>query len=85
MNPATCKQSGDGSEELCAVWTDPDFDPEEPAFYYLRVIENPRCRWAAYDCNSFSGAERPDACSDGSVALTMQKRAWTSPIWYDPQ
>ena len=67
-----------GSPELIAVWTDPDFDPTEPAFYYGRVIEIPTPRWTAYDANYFGTEPLP-----GTV-MELQERAYTSPIWYTP-
>ena len=67
-----------GSPELGAVWTDPDFDPSERAFYYARVIEIPTPRWTAYDAVKFK-LELP-----GDVPLTLQERAYSSPIWYTP-
>jgi len=67
-----------GSPELIAVWTDPDFDPAQPAFYYGRVIEIPTPRWTAYDAK-FYGVKLPDG-----VPTTTQERAYTSPIWYTP-
>ena len=42
-----------GEPELGIVWTDPDFDPEELAFYYVRVLEIPTPRWTAYDAKFF--------------------------------
>ena len=67
-----------GAPELITVWTDPDFDPELRAFYYVRVIEIPTPRWTAYEALRF-GIELPD-----EVPLTHQERAYTSPIWYTP-
>jgi hypothetical protein len=67
-----------GSSELGAVWTDPDFDPKESAFYYARVIEIPTPRWTAYEAKRF-GVKLPD-----EVPMTTQERAYTSPIWYTP-
>jgi len=76
-------QAGPGAESLCAVWTDPAFDPAEAAFYYARVLENPTCRWSAWECLALSPGARPTACSDPEVPKTIQERAWTSPIWWD--
>jgi len=68
-----------GAPELGTVWTDPDFDPSQRAFYYARVIEIPTPRWIVYDAFRF-GVEIPQ----GAQAI-HQERAYTSPIWYTPQ
>ncbi len=83
----TCKTTGDGWEELCTVWADPEFDPTQPAFYYARVLENPTCSWRQYDCNKVaaSGKKLPANCSNDKWAKTVQERAVTSPIWYSPR
>jgi hypothetical protein len=67
-----------GDPELITVWEDPDFDPEQPAFYYARVIEIPTPRWTAYEARFFN-VEAPE----GAPMIT-QERAYTSPIWYTP-
>jgi len=67
-----------GDAQLSTVWTDPDFDPDEKAFYYVRVLEIPTPRWTAYDAKRFGvkmGKEVP---------MITQERAYTSPIWYKP-
>jgi len=85
VDTKTCEMTSDGWETLCAVWTDPDFDPGVPAFYYVRVIENPSCSWRQYECNRLPEGERPDICSGGDIVqMTIQERAVTSPIWYEP-
>ena len=61
-----------------AHWKDPEFDADLGAFYYVRVIEIPTPRWTAYDARRF-GIEMPEA-----VRMTVQDRAYTSPIWYTP-
>ena len=67
-----------GAPELIAVWTDPDFDPTQRAFYYGRVLEIPTPRWTAYDAKYFNVKMDPE------VPMQMQERAYTSPIWYSP-
>jgi hypothetical protein len=84
VDPATCERSGEGFDELCAVWTDPDFDPALRAFYYVRAVENPTCRWTTWECNRLPEAARPEGCEDPSIPKTVQERAWSSPIWYTP-
>ncbi len=81
---ATCQPVGEGFEVLCNVWTDPEFDPAQPAFYYARVLENPSCRWTGYECTRLSQEDRPETCSDPSIVKIIQERAWASPIWYRP-
>jgi len=67
-----------GAPELITVWTDPDFDPAQRAFYYARVLEIPTPRWTAYDAYRFGVKPLPGA------TMTLQERAYTSPIWYTP-
>ncbi|MEH6581890.1 MAG: DUF3604 domain-containing protein [Halioglobus sp.] len=67
-----------GSAELIAVWKDPEFDPSRQAFYYARVIEIPTPRWTTYDAARF-GEEIP-----AGAPVSLQERAYTSPIWYSP-
>ena len=66
-----------GSSELGTVWTDPDFDPKQEAFYYARVLEIPTPRWSTYDAFRF-GVDLPEG-----APTSTQERAYTSPIWYE--
>ena len=68
-----------GAPELITVWKDPDFDPDQHAFYYARVIEIPTPRWTAYEAKRY-GIEMPE-----DVPMVTQERAYTSPIWYSPE
>ena len=68
-----------GDPELAVVWTDPDFDRAEVAFYYLRVLEIPTPRWTAYDAKFYGLRDLPD-----EIPMVSQERAYTSPIWYTP-
>ena len=80
----TCTPHGAGADSLCTVWHDPDFDPALHAFYYVRVLENPTCRWNTWRCNALPAEQRPPSCTDPAVPKTIQERAWSSPIWYTP-
>jgi hypothetical protein len=92
VDPLTCEPRGAGAEQLCAVWRDPEFDPARPALWYARVVENPSCRWLAWQCTArHVDCADPDsvpgelaACCDARVPPTVQERAWTSPIWWTP-
>ena len=67
-----------GDPELITVWTDPDFDPKQPAAYYARVLEIPTPRWTAYEAKRYGLTVPPRS------RWTTQERAYTSPIWYTP-
>jgi hypothetical protein len=67
-----------GDPFMAGHWVDPDFDPSLRAFYYVRVIEIPTPRWTAYDAKFFD-IEMPEG-----TKMTVQDRAYTSPIWYTP-
>ncbi len=93
VDPNTCGPIGVGFDTLCTVWEDPAFDPDERAFYYARVIENPTCRWSTLLCRdegvdcSDPGTIGPgfEHCCDGLVEEYVQERAWTSPVFYRPE
>ncbi|ARN72726.1 DUF3604 domain-containing protein [Oceanicoccus sagamiensis] len=69
--------AGVGANELKTLWQDPDFTPGQAAFYYVRVLENPVCRWSTWDAIRSGVAPRSD------LPATIQERAWSSPIWYN--
>ena len=79
VDPATATYTNDiGAAELIGHWTDDAFDLAAPALYYVRVIEIPTPRWTTYDAVR-NGLPLPDG-----VPVSIQERAWTSPIWYTP-
>jgi hypothetical protein len=71
-------QNSIGAPELVASWSDPDFDPKLKAVYYVRVLEIPTPRWTDYDTVRFKST------MPAKVTMTLQERAFTSPIWYMP-
>lgn len=118
LDAATCKpKEGRGHRRLCTTWRDPDFDPDEYAFYYARVLEEPVCRYSTLWCRERIGVDPLDldqcrtdlaqlaasddpqevlranhgaaCCSNQTttpfVQPVIQERAWTSPIWYEPE
>jgi hypothetical protein len=75
----TCEISPDkGAGQLQSVWSDPQFDAQQHAFYYARVLENPTCRWSTWD------AIRAGVEPNPKLPKTIQERAYTSPIWFVP-
>lgn len=89
----SCEQRGEGHRDLCAVWRDPDFDPDGQAFYYARAIENPSCRWSQRTCNAAGvRCDNPETVTEGLEGCCaaehrpfVHERAWSSPIWYTPR
>ncbi|MEM7017575.1 MAG: DUF3604 domain-containing protein [Pseudomonadota bacterium] len=79
VNLTDCSISADvGAAELKTIWQDPAFDAAQHAFYYVRVLENPTCRWSTWDAIRAGVEPRED------LHKTIQERAWSSPIWYKP-
>lgn len=75
----TCQSSGVGSGELSAIWNDPKASADQPAAYYLRVLERPKCRWSTWD------AVRAGTPPSPNMEAVIQDRAWSSAIWVKPQ
>jgi hypothetical protein len=79
VDTKTCAISQNtGNAELAAYWTDPSFDAAQSAFYYVRVLEDPTCRWSTWE-SIRTGLPVPPG-----LPPTLQERAYTSPIWYTP-
>ena len=80
VNASTASWSNTiGAPELGTVWTDPNFNPEQRAVYYARVLEIPTPRWSTHDAVRF-GIDLPEG-----APVSTQERAYTSPIWYTPE
>ncbi len=76
VDMATCATNDEtGAGELKALWQDPDYDPAQSAAYYVRVLENPKCRWSSWD------AARAGTPVSPVMEPLVQDRAWGSPIW----
>jgi hypothetical protein len=84
VDPDTCAPlpgPGGGARSLCGVWTDSDAASTPRAYYYVRVLEDPTCRWSTRACLALAPADRPSTCADPLEPTTIQERAWTSPFF----
>ena len=80
VDARTCKTTpGTGAAQIKGIWRDPAFDRKQRAFYYVRVLENPTCRWSTWDAVRAGAMPQPD------LPRFIQERAWTSPIWFTPR
>ncbi|PHR20932.1 MAG: hypothetical protein COA41_03770 [Sphingopyxis sp.] len=71
-------KAANGEPELSVFWSDPDFKPEEYAFYYVRVIQMPTKRWTTYDSERYKVKISPE------YPAYIQERVYSSPVWYEP-
>ncbi len=68
-----------GAPVLTSLWSDPEFNAGQKAFYYVRVLEIPTPRWVLFDVLRYKAKLLP------GTRVKDQERAYTSPIWYDPK
>ena len=80
----SCEVRGTGATQFCVTWRDEDFEADRPAAWYVRVLENPSCRWSWRQCLSLPVEQRPATCADPAIPRVIQERAWSSPVWYSP-
>ncbi|MDB2438828.1 DUF3604 domain-containing protein [Hellea sp.] len=76
-------QKTDGSDSLCRVFTDMDYNPTHPTYYYVRAVEPKRQRWSAAQCGALDEDKRPENCTNDQPEM-IQEMAWSSPIWLTP-
>ena len=74
---------GEGEDRLCSVFSDPDYDPDQPTYYYMRAVEPESQRWSQFQCEALPVDKRPKGCENNQPAK-IREMAWTSPIWFTP-
>ncbi|MEM9386236.1 MAG: DUF3604 domain-containing protein [Pseudomonadota bacterium] len=93
-NTIVLPSPADGVRQICRAWMDQEFDPQRPAYYYVRVLQEPTARYSKRQCNVVAdqwNCENPEdlegpyaACCDDDYFRDIQERAWASPIYFDP-
>lgn len=73
VDPQSCAPTGSGHANLCKVWRDPDYDAEQTAFYYVRVLENPSCRWSTLQCQAAGVNPFAQNCSEQATAKNTRR------------
>ncbi|MFK7975619.1 MAG: DUF3604 domain-containing protein [Halioglobus sp.] len=74
VDPQTCAPTGTGHANLCTVWDDPDYNSEQAAFYYVRVLENPSCRWSTLQCQADGVNPFAKNCSEQAQQMTALRQ-----------
>ena len=72
-----------GSNTLCQVFEDADYDQTLPTYYYMRAVEPERPRWSAAQCAAVPEDQRPEGCTNDQPEM-ISEMAWSSPIWFTP-
>ncbi|MEP5566235.1 MAG: DUF3604 domain-containing protein [Halioglobus sp.] len=70
VDPQSCAPTGSGYKNLCTVWRDPQYNSDESAFYYVRVLENPSCRWSTLQCQAAGVNPFAENCADQAAQQT---------------
>jgi hypothetical protein len=74
VNPENCDRVGSGLQQSCTVWSDPQFDPGQRSFYYVRLLENPSCRWSTLQCQASGVNPFARDCSSQAAAANILAR-----------
>ncbi|MEL7453521.1 MAG: DUF3604 domain-containing protein, partial [Pseudomonadota bacterium] len=73
-----------GAPSFCQTYRDPDYDPSQNAYYYMRAVELPSIRWSRIQCDALDEVDKPPLC-DQPMSDRIYEFAWTSPIWFEPE